>query len=275
MTNKNAEEQAIPGDQPLIRSRAGASVRSGSCSFVAFSILSLQATRNSHQFAAVVGTVTAWNFGEWAAVLRHRRLTKGGASAISSAGVSRLVAFGAVTLVLLWVGSGLFYKMTGEGRVISLGEEPLFFPHAAARFAGQPGMPDRFLSFHNGHASLFEYYHGPDRQVYTDPRLEVAGADLFKRYIDLDKLLKKDRPGWEAQLNEMGRPVILVDHEYNWEIGATLLSQCPLALRLVRCRSPRCSCTTPTHRSSGPMPSISRPGISVPIPAWSREASPS
>ena len=119
-------------------------------------------------------------------------------------------------------GSGLFYKMTGEGRVISLGEDPLFFPHEAARFAGQPGMPDRFLSFHNGHASLFEYYHGPDRKVYTDPRLEVAGADLFKRYIDLENLLKKDLPGWEAQLNEMGRPVILVDHEHNWEIGATL-----------------------------------------------------
>ena len=41
--------------------------------FAAFSWLSLQATRNSHQFAAVVGAVTAWNFGEWAAVMRERR----------------------------------------------------------------------------------------------------------------------------------------------------------------------------------------------------------
>jgi tetratricopeptide (TPR) repeat protein len=190
--------------------------------FVAFSLLSLQATRNSHQFAAVVGTVTAWNFGEWAAFARRRRLTSDGASPISSAGVSRLVSFGAVTLVLVWVGSGLFYKMTGEGRVIDLAEDPLFFPHEAARFAGRPEMPKRFLSFHNAHAALFEYYHGPERKVYTDPRLEVAGALLFKRYSDLEKLLKKDLPGWEAQLNEMGRPVILVDHEYNWDIGATL-----------------------------------------------------
>jgi tetratricopeptide (TPR) repeat protein len=190
--------------------------------FLAFSILSLQATRNSHQFAAVVGTVTAWNFGEWAACMRRRRLTSEGASPSSSVGMSRLVAFGAVTLVLVWVGSGLFYKMTGEGRVIDLAEDPLFFPHEAARFAGQPGMPERFLSFHNAHAALFEYYHGPDRKVYTDPRLEVAGADLFKRYIDLENLMKKDLPGWDAQLNGMGRPVILVDHEHNWEIGATL-----------------------------------------------------
>ena len=190
--------------------------------FLAFTVLSLQATRNSHQFAAVVGTVTAWNFGEWAAFARRRRLGNDGASPFSTAGVSRLVAFGAVTLVLIWVGSGLFYKMTGEGRVIDLAEDPLFFPHKAARFAGRPDMPERFLSFHNAHAALFEYYHGPERKVYTDPRLEVAGALLFKRYSDLEKLLKKDLPGWEAQLNDMGRPVILVDHEYNWEIGATL-----------------------------------------------------
>ena len=190
--------------------------------FLAFSALSLQATRNSHQFAAVVGTVTAWNFGEWAASLRRRQRTNHEASPMSSAGVPRLVAFAAVTLLLVWVGSGLFYQMTGEGRVISLREDPLFFPHEAARFAGQPGMPERFLSFHNGHAAVFEYYHGPNRKVYTDPRLEVAGADLFKRYMVLEDLLKKDQPGWEAQLNEMGRPVILVDHEYNSEIGATL-----------------------------------------------------
>ncbi len=42
--------------------------------FAAFSALSLAATRNSHQFAAVVGTVTAWNFGEWAGAIRARRL---------------------------------------------------------------------------------------------------------------------------------------------------------------------------------------------------------
>ena len=84
-------------------------------------------------------------------------------------------------------------------------------------------MPSRFLSFHNGHASLFEYYHGPERKVYTDPRLEVAGPELFKRYIELEHRLQKDEPGWEVELAEMGRPVILTDHEYNASIGATLL----------------------------------------------------
>jgi tetratricopeptide (TPR) repeat protein len=126
-------------------------------------------------------------------------------------------------VTLLWVGSGQFFRMTGEGRTIALGEDALWFPHEAARFAGKAGMPSRFLSFHDAHAALFEYYHGPERKVYIDPRLEVAGADLYRRYTDLGKRIKDDQPGWEEQLAEMDRPVILTDHVYNAEIGATLL----------------------------------------------------
>ncbi len=59
--------------------------------FTAFSILSLQATRNSHQFAAVVGVVTAWNFGEWGAFLNGRRVAHG------SAGVPRSGMIAAVS----------------------------------------------------------------------------------------------------------------------------------------------------------------------------------
>ncbi len=191
--------------------------------YTAFCLLSLQATRNSHQFAAVVGAVTAWNFAEWAAALGRRRRARESVGPASSGATLRLMALGAVVLLLLWVGSGWFYKMTGEGRSIGLGEEPLWFPHAAVLFAGKPDMPERFLSFHNGHASLFEYYHGPQRKAYTDPRLEVAGAQLFKRYTDLSRRIEKDEPGWETELDEMERPVILADHENNWAIGATLL----------------------------------------------------
>jgi tetratricopeptide (TPR) repeat protein len=193
--------------------------------YAAFSMLSLQATRNSHQFAAVVGTVTAWNFGEWAAAIQRRRAAKlgSGTDSASRSLAPRLLAAATIAATLLWVGSGWFYEMTGEKRTIQLGEEPLWFPHQAARFAGGPEMPKRFLSFHNGNASLFEYYHGPERKVYTDPRLEVAGADLFQRYLLLERQIKEDRPGWEADLDVMGRPVILVDHEYNSPLGATLL----------------------------------------------------
>jgi tetratricopeptide (TPR) repeat protein len=58
--------------------------------------------------------------------------------------------------------------------------------------------------------------------VYTDPRLEVAGPDLFRRYISLENRIKKDTPGWEAEVSEMGPPVILADHLHNYEIVGTL-----------------------------------------------------
>ncbi len=190
--------------------------------FAAFSVLSLQATRNSHQFAAVVGTVTAWNFGEWAAAIRRRRQIVGPAERSRWAIPARPLAFAAVSLLAVWVGSGQFFRATGEGRTISLGEDALWFPHEAAKFAGKEGMPSRFLSFHNAHAALFEYYHGPERKVYIDPRLEVAGPDLFRRYSELQKRIEDDKPGWEAELGEMGRPVILLDHVYNSKIGGTL-----------------------------------------------------
>lgn len=190
--------------------------------YVAFSILSMQATRNTHQFAAVVGAVTAWNFAEWAANMARRRVQK---AVVATPSVSpRLLTAGVVAGLIVWVATGAFYRMTGEGRTVALGEEPLWFPHAAARFAGEPDMPDKFLSFHNAHASLFEYYHGPDRKVFTDPRLEVAGAQLFEEYTELESRITRNQPGWERELDQAGRPVVLVDHEYNAGLGASILA---------------------------------------------------
>ena len=91
-------------------------------------------------------------------------------------------------------------------------------------------MPDRFLSYHNAHASVFEYLpqpraqDGPGRTVYTDPRLEVAGAELFERVPELGKQIAEDKPGWEAELDRIGRPSIMVDHQDNARIGASLLA---------------------------------------------------
>lgn len=195
-----------------------------------FTALSFQATRNSHQFAAVVGTVTAWNFAEWVGSL-GRGGTKRNAAEPAADGVRpRAVALVALIGLLFFVGGGWFYAWTGEGRVIGWGEEPLWFPHEAAKLAGEPEMPERFLSFHNGHASLFIYYHsperpgGPGRTVFTDARLEVTGVELYQRYLDLKKAIVGDSPGWEAQLDAIGRPSILVDHQYNAEVGAALLA---------------------------------------------------
>ncbi len=191
--------------------------------YATFCLLSLQATRNSHQFAAVVGSATAWNFAEWAAVLRRRRASMQAALGNSWGAAPRMITGGAIASLLVWILSGSYYALSGEHRTIGLGEEPLWFPHKATQFAGKPGMPERFLAYHNGHASLYEYYHGPQRKVYTDPRLEVAGADLFERYRNLERRILDDHAGWEADLDRMGRPAVLVDHENSSGVGATLL----------------------------------------------------
>lgn len=184
--------------------------------FGAFSLLSLKATRNSHQFAAVVGTVTAWNFGEWAAALARRRAeaSRGRPSKSALALAPRLAVAGGVALTILLVGTGQFYAWAGEGRTVGWGERPLWFPHAASKFAGSEGMPGRFLVFHNGHAGLFEYDNGPGRKVYADARLEVMGPEVYAKDRDLARDIVLQRPGWSDRIVALGPPTpgVLVDH---------------------------------------------------------------
>lgn len=199
--------------------------------YVTFSLLSLKATRNSHQFAAVVGTVTAWNFGAWAAAVRRSRdrLSPSSASGVSGRpGASwmapRLMTIGVVAAVFVLVAGGWFYQWCGEKRTVGLGEEPLWFPHEAAKFAGAPGMPDRFMAFHIGHVSLLEYYNGPEKKGYVDARLEVVGPDLFRNYLELENEIHPDKTNWEGRLEALGRPSVLVEHDMHALTGATLLA---------------------------------------------------
>jgi hypothetical protein len=185
--------------------------------FVTFSLLSWRATRNSHQFAAVVGAISAWNFAEWVAV-RAARLGR------PPALWPRAVTLGVIAAVFVLVASGKFYAMAGEGRTIGLGEEPLWFPHQAVRFAGTPGMPTRFLSFHDGYAPLYEYHNGPERKVFADARLEVIGAELYERYLELGRRIRDDEPGWTRDLDAAERPAVLAGHVGDAVLGASILA---------------------------------------------------
>ncbi len=196
--------------------------------FVAFSVLSFQATRNSHQFAAVVGTITAWNFAEWASAVRRRSWERLGRSSPlyrPGAGIApRLASLLLVVGAFVWVATGGFYAAANEGRTIGLGVQPLWYPLEAVQFAGTEGFPPRFLSFHNGHSSLYAYYFGPERKVYADARLEVIGPELYSRYIELQHRISRNDQGWSRELDEIGRPVVLVDLEGNAGVGSTLLA---------------------------------------------------
>ncbi|WP_406700376.1 tetratricopeptide repeat protein [Singulisphaera sp. Ch08] len=199
--------------------------------FAAFCRLSWQATRNSHQFAAVVGTITAWNLAEWAAAIRRRKPRIEGESLFPFI-LPRLATLGCISLVFAIVVSGRFYAWAGEDRRIGLGEEPLWFPHEAVKFAGKPGMPNRFLSFHDGYAALYDYYHGAERtpglerKVFVDARLEVVGPELYQRYLNLQSQMSpgKESSNWPAQLDEIGRPVVLAGHAVNASIGANMMT---------------------------------------------------
>ncbi|MEO6807914.1 MAG: tetratricopeptide repeat protein, partial [Isosphaeraceae bacterium] len=157
------------------------------------------------------------------AVRQRRRLL--GKPDLGFGVVSRILTFACLTLAILSVASGKLYAIAGEGRTVGLGEEPLWFPKDAVAFAGQEGMPTRFVCFHNGHAALYEYLNGSYGKVYTDARLEVMGPELYGRYIDLERQISGDQGGWRQELDALGKPGILVDtvHAESSPLVATLL----------------------------------------------------
>jgi thioredoxin-like negative regulator of GroEL len=192
-----------------------------------FSLLSLKATRNSHQFAAVMGFVTATNLAEGAALFARASRKPRDKSGPEMASVSpgNAVALALVSLAFAWVVTGGFYRDAGEGRTIGWGEEPLWYPHAAVKAAGASELPGKFASFHNGHAALYDYYFGPERKVFSDARLEVIGAELYQRQNRLTSALSQNESGWRSLVNAAGRPVMLADHTpANSGISATLFT---------------------------------------------------
>ncbi|WP_152051408.1 tetratricopeptide repeat protein [Tautonia marina] len=191
--------------------------------FLAFTALSWQATRNSHQFAAIVGTITAWNFGEWAAAVLRRRAERGRSATPRL--WPRLVTLGITLALFASVASGQLYVLAEEGRTVGLGEEPAWFPHRAVEFAGSDELPPRFLGFHIGHDALFIYRHGPERKVFVDPRLEVMGSDQYRAYSKLSRAIATDDPRspWLPLLEQAGNPVVLADHDLATRVGISLL----------------------------------------------------
>jgi tetratricopeptide (TPR) repeat protein len=218
--------------------------------WLAFSLLSLRATRNSHQFAAVVGAVTAWNFGEWAFAVRRARAWSGGVRELPHVVGRRLLTLGAIVGLIAAVATGWLYQWEGEGRTVGLGEEPLWFPHQAVAAAALPGTPDRFACFHNGHAALFEYRNGPARRTLADARLEVIGPDVYRQYLGLERSISQDLTSnqaveayratlraddssrsalvpWPSEMKRLGSPGVVADlvQPGSADLVATLLAR--------------------------------------------------
>ena len=125
--------------------------------------------------------------------------------------------------LLVWVGSGQFFRMTGEGRTIGFGEDALWFPHQAAKFAGKAGNAQPFSVVSQRSRGALRVLPWARSARCTSTRGWKSPAPTsFAATPSLEKRIKNDTPGWEAELAEMERPVILADHFYNYEIGGTL-----------------------------------------------------
>ena len=75
---------------------------------------------------------------------------------------------------------------------------------------------------------------GPGRTVYTDARLEVAGAELSSDTRSSASGSPTTSPAGRPSSTQIGRPSIMVDHQDNAQIGATPAGQPALEVRLVR-----------------------------------------
>ena len=184
----------------------------------AFTYLSFQAVRNINLFGLVAGAVLAWNIGEWAALLAAGRTLR-----FVSWGARGLVA----GVVALWIGALVtdrYYSLVGDYMHFGLRERPWTFAHAAARFAGRPGLPDRALAFDLGQTGVYVYHNGPERKGFMDARLEVPSLATFQTYVRIEEWLKGNDARWAAAVNRLGAPLILIGHDGWLEGEATVFS---------------------------------------------------
>jgi tetratricopeptide (TPR) repeat protein len=187
----------------------------------AFGFLALQAVRNASFFALVSGFVIARNFHEWAA-----RLGAGNHETGIAFRVDR--ALGVMLTAVLWLAigagaAGWFVPVNWGLFPIGLRERPLTFAHAAARFAGRPGMPGEALVLELAQAAVYLFHNAPERKPFIDPRLEVPSPSTFATYVQLDQWLNVGHPGWSEVIERMGNPLILLDHAKSHGAEATLL----------------------------------------------------
>lgn len=176
---------------------------------LAFSWLGLQAIRNGSHFALVVGMATAWNFGLSFPAKRRRFAWRAA------------VATAACLLVATTFVGGRWGEAMGAHRRFGIGFHPEQFSFEAMDVCAAPGMPDRALVFHLGHAASYIHRCGPERKVFMDPRLEVHTQQMLRRYKDLNEAF--DTGGdWQRTLDMYGIDLVVASSEHSLGVQAAL-----------------------------------------------------
>ena len=170
---------------------------------VAFGYLAIQAIRNIGLFGLAAGFVLTWNLREWVFELATEIPATRSPAALGLA--ARVALAVLISLVIMTVVTGGFFRATAELRHFGLREEPLAYAHEAAQFAGRQGLPDRALVFDLRQAGVYLFHNGPTRKLFMDGRLEVPDRSTFDTYVRLDQQLIQGRPGWAEPVRPDGQ----------------------------------------------------------------------
>jgi tetratricopeptide (TPR) repeat protein len=188
----------------------------------AFGYLAMQAIRNGPLFGLVAGTVLACNLGEWAA-----ELNRGGPHGRLGAWIKGLLKAAAAGVIALWIlaiVSNRYHHWTRQRREFGLEEAPFVSAHAAARFAGQAGLPTQAVCFNLGQAGVYSFHNGPQHKPFIDARLELPSEADFRQYLALEAELNRNGPDWPAMLKGVGDPLVLALHLSDSAAEAALLA---------------------------------------------------
>lgn len=178
--------------------------------FAAVSHLAWEASRNTNLFALVCGFLLCENVQD--AVSQHEAVS-------SDQWPERrrwnTVAAGVLILWMLAVVTNLWAALGRENKRFGLGEARNWYPHAAAKFAGQPGMPLTAFVANFGHASVYEFHNGPERRVFMDGRLEVVTRQTFAAFEEINRKIAAGDPTWQTDLLAYGPlPTLIFDSRY-------------------------------------------------------------
>lgn len=173
--------------------------------FAGFSHLAWQASRNTNIFALVSGFVACENFGNGL-----RSSAESSEANSVEFGFTRRAIAGYVILCLAVV-TGVWNLIGEKNKPFALGEARNWFIHDAAKFAAQPGFPDRAFVANIGQADVYVYHNGPDRKVFMDARLEVCTQQTFELFNNTLIAMANRSDSWESLFSGGELPVVILD----------------------------------------------------------------